>query len=94
MNKMDTRAEAKLLKAMAHPVRLKILDRLSIGPCCANAAHKTLPISQPNLSQHLRALRKAGLIKFEKRGVRRCYFLSDKILIRKLLASIKGFLGA
>jgi len=83
-----------LLKAMAHPVRLNILEILLKRPCCAHAANKTVSISQPNLSQHLRTLRRAGLVRFEKRGARRCYFVSRKSEIARLLRTLNALSGS
>jgi ArsR family transcriptional regulator len=87
---IELKKKAGLLKAMAHPVRLNILEILLKRPCCAHAANKAVSISQPNLSQHLRALRRAGLVEFEKRGARRCYFVSRKGEISRLLKTLKA----
>lgn len=58
------------LKALADPMRLKILDILLDGERCACTFTSDLPISQSTLSHHLSVLNKAGLINIEKAGVR------------------------
>jgi ArsR family transcriptional regulator len=87
----DIKVYTALLKAMAHPMRLEILKRLLKGPCCANTTNKKPSISQPNLSQHLGALRRANLIGFEKKGVQRCYFLRSKERIEMLFTALNAF---
>ncbi|HOK05558.1 MAG TPA: metalloregulator ArsR/SmtB family transcription factor [Victivallales bacterium] len=86
----EEKRAALILKAIAHPVRLRILQILLKGPCCATKTNELLPISQPNLSQHLKVLRSKGVIKFEKRGVKRCYFIDKKEEIRNLLKIIES----
>ena len=56
------------LKALADEKRLKILRMLLNADLCVGALAKHLGISKPAVSQHLRILRKAGLVKGEKRG--------------------------
>lgn len=58
------------LKALADPMRLKILDILVDEERCACTFTSELPISQSTLSHHLSVLHKAELIKIEKEGVR------------------------
>jgi DNA-binding transcriptional ArsR family regulator len=56
------------LKALADENRLKILQMLLNGDLCVGALAQHLGISKPAVSQHLRVLREAGLVKGEKRG--------------------------
>jgi len=70
-------AAARRLRALAHPVRLRILARLAEGECCASEATTCAGISQPNASQHLRALREAGYIAGQRQGTRICYRIAD-----------------
>lgn len=72
------------LKAAAHPVRLEILRFLLSGPGCASSANKTIPVSQPNLSQHLKILSDADLIDFCRIGTRKCFYLSKPDFIKEL----------
>lgn len=78
-------AQASLLKTLAHPVRLEILRYLAKGPACAGTTNETIGISQPNLSQHLKALKGAGLIDCEIDGPKRCYFIIRPTLVQGLL---------
>src|SRR3954465_2661618 len=63
---LDTDRVATMLKAIGHPVRLEILQTLSAGGddnCCVDfTRHASL--AQSTVSQHLRVLKDAGLIKY------------------------------
>jgi DNA-binding transcriptional ArsR family regulator len=72
---------ANILKILGHPVRLKIVHLLRQGPLCASATNTEIPISQPNLSQHLKALRQADIIDCACHGTKRCYYLCRPKLI-------------
>lgn len=56
------------LKALADETRLRLLDLLLTHDLCVGALARRLEISEAAVSQHLQVLRKAGLIKGEKRG--------------------------
>lgn len=69
---------AELFKAMGHPARLAILDILSQRQACfCGDITEELPLAQSTVSQHLKALKAAGLIKGEIDGVKTCYCLSE-----------------
>ncbi len=53
-----------LLKIIAHPIRIKILEDLVLGVKCVSDFEESLVISQPNVSQHLSLLRTNGIIDF------------------------------
>jgi ArsR family transcriptional regulator len=59
---------APMLKALGHPARLLIALRLREGPCAVADLETGLGLRQPNLSQHLAALRDGGLVAAERRG--------------------------
>jgi ArsR family transcriptional regulator len=59
---------AKVLKAVADPKRLQMLDLLSCGTMCACDFTEKLEASQPNISHHLKILKEAGLVAANKRG--------------------------
>lgn len=69
----------ELLKILAHPVRIKILEELSKGVKCVSDFEDFLEVSQPNISQHLMLLRRYGVIDYYVDGRLRCYFLRDPI---------------
>ena len=59
---------ARICKVLSVPNRLKILETLKVSSLCVNALAKELGLTAPAVSQHLRILRDADLIRPEKRG--------------------------
>ena len=57
-----TEPAAELLKAMANPHRLQVLCLLGEGELSVGAINEQIPLSQPDLSQHLGVLRSDGLV--------------------------------
>jgi len=68
----------KIYKALAHPTRLKIVKRLREGPLCVCVLNENVEFSQSNLSQHLKILKDAGILKSEKDGLRIIYSIKDE----------------
>jgi DNA-binding transcriptional ArsR family regulator len=58
----------KCFKALGDSNRLKIINILLCSDLCVGALAKLLKLSEPALSQHLKLLREAGLVRGEKRG--------------------------
>jgi DNA-binding transcriptional ArsR family regulator len=78
---------AVLAKALAHPVRIRILEILGgRQTCICGGLVELLPLAQSTVSQHLKELRKAGLIKGEVDGPRTCYCLNKKVAAEALAA--------
>jgi ArsR family transcriptional regulator len=70
----------EVLKIIAHPVRIKILEELMEGVKCVSDFEEFLEISQPNVSQHLSLLRRYRIIDYYVDGRLRCYFLRDPMI--------------
>jgi ArsR family transcriptional regulator len=85
MKTREAKATARLLKAVSHPTRVLILAELLQGTRCVNRISHLLKRPQPNISQHLMALRKSGLVACYREGVSRCYYLAEPDLVRGLL---------
>ncbi|MFH1864873.1 MAG: metalloregulator ArsR/SmtB family transcription factor [Candidatus Eisenbacteria bacterium] len=66
---------ADLLRALSHPVRLRMIGLLGGGELCVKSLEEILGISQSSVSQHLTRLRYSGLIESERRGHLVCYRL-------------------
>ena len=78
---MDREQLAGLFKALAHPVRLKIIEHLKRVNCCiCGEIVEILPLSQSTVSQHLKHLKAAGLVKGEVEGPRTCYCVDHRVL--------------
>ena len=70
----------ELLKVIAHPVRIKILEDLTQGVKCVSDFEESLDISQPNISQHLSLLRTNGIVDYFIDGRLKCYFLKEPFI--------------
>ncbi|CCW35068.1 transcriptional regulator, ArsR family [Chthonomonas calidirosea] len=79
---------ARQLKAVADPVRLRILYALSKEPLCVCELSVLLNMSMPAVSHHLRILLSAGLLKVRKEGKFACYHLRDSHFARTMLQPI------
>ena len=70
---------AKYAKALAHPARVAILQLLiKKQSCICGDIVDELPLSQSTVSQHLKELKEAGLIKGDIDGVKICYCIDEK----------------
>jgi len=69
---------SELMKALGHPARIAIIELLAERETCiCGDITDELPLAQSTVSQHLKALKTAGIIKGEIDGVRVCYCLDD-----------------
>jgi len=81
---------AQLLKAMADPVRARILFALTVEPLCVCELATLLDTSLPAVSYHLKTLNLSGLLKVKKEGKFACYYIRDERLAESLLALLKN----
>ena len=68
-------ARATILKAMAHPTRLFIIDQLAEGERCVCELTDMIGADKSTVSKHLSVLKSAGLVHDEKRGLQVFYTL-------------------
>jgi len=76
----DAKALARLLKVLAVPTRVRIVQLLAGRALCVNALAGRLEVTQGAVSQHLRVMRDAGLVVDEKRGCYVHYRLNEATL--------------
>ena len=70
---------ATLAKALGHPARIAIIEHLlKADTCICGDIVNVLPLAQPTVSQHLKELKNAGLIKGEIEGNSVCYCIDEK----------------
>ena len=74
----DYKKESDLLKALAHPVRLKMVEGLLGKECNVNKMVEALKLPQSTVSQHLGILRLNGVVTIRKEGVKTCYRVLDE----------------
>jgi ArsR family transcriptional regulator, arsenate/arsenite/antimonite-responsive transcriptional repressor len=79
---------AVLMKALAHPARIAIVEYLlKTNSCVCGDIVDKLPLAQATVSQHLKELKGAGIIRGEITGSSVCYCINDATWKR-----LKGFL--
>lgn len=79
MEKIDYEKYSQVLKAIAHPVRLNILEVLIDNKYCVNDVSKSLNIHQSVSSHHLTILKNRGIIHSHKQGTRSYYIVKDDL---------------
>jgi ArsR family transcriptional regulator len=77
----DQQELAEFCKALGHPARVAIMHLLlERKSCVCGDITEELPLAQSTVSQHLKALKKSGLIKGEVEGAKTCYCINEEIL--------------
>ena len=72
---------ANLFKAISHPARIAIIQYLlSVDTCICGDIVDVLPLAQPTVSQHLKELKNAGIIKGNIDGNSICYCIDEKTI--------------
>lgn len=81
---------AAIAKALGHPARIAIIEHLmKVNACICGDIVNELPLAQPTVSQHLKELKNAGLIKGNIEGNAICYCI-DKTAFRFLHHYLSG----
>ncbi|MFW6123884.1 MAG: ArsR/SmtB family transcription factor [Acidobacteriota bacterium] len=86
---MNREKQSQILKALAHPTRIVIVEKLLKDQCCVNDIKDLFDATQPSISQHLNILKYSGIVDFRKNGNLRCYFLKDRGKIEKIIQALK-----
>ena len=82
-------AYGKALAALADPTRRQVFERLRSGPRSPGMLAAGMPVSRPAVSQHLKALKDAGLVEERREGARRVYSIR-----REALAELRDWLDS
>lgn len=89
----DEERLARMLKALGNPVRFRIMGTLADRQTCiTQEIVETTPLAQSTVSQHLKVLREAGLIRGEIEGPATCYCI-DPSGVRWLKEQVEGWLA-
>ena len=84
MNERTYDEEARLLKALAHPTRLRLVDIIREQRPCVKAMEEELGVAQANISQHLSVLRNLGVVEAKRDGNLVCYRIKNKHILKLL----------
>ena len=75
-------AKADVLKALSHPTRLWITEKLAAGECCVCEFVDAVGADFSTVSKHLSVLKRAGIVEMEKRGKQVFYRLKVPCVIQ------------
>jgi ArsR family transcriptional regulator len=89
----DINRAARCLKAMSHPLRLKILCVLGNNSISVQDIVEQVGTSQSNISQHLAILRDKGILDYKKEANRVYYFIDDERVIHLIQMMRSVFCG-
>ena len=74
---------ATMMKALGHPARIAIIQQLiKADACICGDIVNELPLAQPTVSQHLKELKNAGIIKGNIEGNSICYCIDEKVFFK------------
>ncbi len=82
MNHRQARIRADILKALAHPLRVLIVDALKGGERCVCELNALADIDQSNVSRHLAILKQAGIVSDRRAGMKVFYRLETPCILR------------
>jgi DNA-binding transcriptional ArsR family regulator len=83
-------AYEQVLTALADPTRRAVFERLRDGPRSLGELARGLPVSRPAVSQHVRVLKDAGLVRERRQGTRRIYSI-DPAGLQGLRGYVESF---
>jgi DNA-binding transcriptional ArsR family regulator len=90
---MDIEELAEICKALGHPARIRILRHLlRENRCLCGGIVEVMPLAQSTVSQHLKVLKEAGLVRGEIEGPKTCY-CADHEAIHRLFAGVRDLLA-
>lgn len=78
----QAKAKAEILKALANPIRLIVVDALRRGDLCVCDLNKLVGVRQPTLSRHLIQLKKAGIVTERREGPRVIHHLETPCILK------------
>lgn len=82
MNYEQAKARAEILKALAHPVRILLLDALSRGDRCVSDLTDLAEVDQSTISRHLTQLKQAGIVTERREGTKMIHHLACPCMLQ------------
>jgi ArsR family transcriptional regulator len=81
VNYRQARARANVLKALAHPIRVLLVEALRERDLCVCELNRVAAVDQSAISRHLAHLRKAGIVSDRREGMRVMYHLESPCIL-------------
>ena len=82
MKYQQAKVRADILKALAHPVRVLLVNALTDGDRCVCELNALADIDQSNISRHLAMLKKAGIVSDRRDGMKVFYHLETPCILK------------
>lgn len=82
MNLEEAEVRADILKALAHPIRVMLVEALSDGDCTVTELNRVARVDQSTISRHLAHLRKAGIVSARRDGMTVVCHLETPCILR------------
>lgn len=82
MNYDQANIRAEIMRALAHPVRVLIVDALTDGEQCVCELNRLADIDQSGMSRHLAILRKSGILSDRREGMKVFYRLETPCILK------------
>lgn len=89
MNFRQAMVRAVILKALAHPVRVLLVDALSRGDMCVNELTALAGVDQSNVSRHLAHLKRVGIVTERQEGQRVIHHLECPCILKAFDCSVE-----
>ncbi len=89
MNYAQAGLRAGIMKSLAHPVRILIVDALSGGERCVCELNRLADIDQSNISRHLSILKRAGIVADRRDGMKVFYKLQTPCILRAFECAVE-----
>ncbi len=82
MNYEQAKARADIMKALAHPMRILLLDALSRGDRCVNELNELAEVDQSTISRHLAQLKRVGIVTERREGAKVIHHLACPCMLK------------
>ena len=89
MNYQQAKVRADILKALAHPVRVLLVNALTTGEQCVCVLNELADIDQSNISRHLASLKKAGIVSDRREGMKVYYRLETPCILKAFECAVE-----
>ncbi len=94
MNYQEAKARSQVLKALAHPTRILLVDVLRSGEKCVMELRRVSDVDGSTMSRHLEWLRAAGILESRKDGQRVFFRLANPCVLAALDCAMEVFRAA
>ena len=89
MNYQQAKIRAEILKALAHPARVLLVNALTEGDRCVCQLNELVDINQSNISRHLAVLKRVGIVSERRDGMRVFHHLETPCILKAFECAVE-----